>query len=188
MTPDRNALVLDALPDIRRYAFALKRKLPKRYDLEDLVSAGVLGALQAAEAFDAALEVSFPHFANSRIRGAMLDYLRDEDHLTRRQRRRVKRGQDQDLKARQAPDDFLADRCVAPSPREPFSWDDGRDARRQLPLEDRVLLALLYVEGYSVKEVAELLGLHRRTVYDRLDRIESVLHAYRQALTAPTRN
>jgi RNA polymerase sigma factor for flagellar operon FliA len=58
--------------------------------LEDLVSAGVTGLVEAANRFDGSRNVQFKTLAEHRIRGAMLDYLRSLDALPRSVRRFVK--------------------------------------------------------------------------------------------------
>jgi RNA polymerase sigma factor for flagellar operon FliA len=57
-------------------------------ELDELVSAGTLGLIGAAESFDATRGLAFSTYAAPRIRGAILDELRKIDHATRGQRRR----------------------------------------------------------------------------------------------------
>jgi RNA polymerase sigma factor FliA len=64
--------------------------LPKSIELEDLVSAGYIGLIEAADAFDAERGVQFSTYAVPRIRSRILDYLRSEDRLSRRERERVR--------------------------------------------------------------------------------------------------
>lgn len=60
-------------------------------DLDDLVSLGAIGLLEAFARFDASREIQFSTFAEYRIRGAMLDALRETDTSTRRRRQMAKR-------------------------------------------------------------------------------------------------
>jgi RNA polymerase sigma factor for flagellar operon FliA len=62
--------------------------------LEDLVSAGTVGLIHAVDNYDAAMDVKLQTYAAHRIRGAMLDNLRDSDWFSRRQRGHLKRLQE----------------------------------------------------------------------------------------------
>jgi len=68
----------------------LAARLSTEAALDELVSAGTLGLLQAAESFDADRGLSFSTYAVPRIRGAILDELRKQDHLPRNVRRRTR--------------------------------------------------------------------------------------------------
>lgn len=83
-----NDLVQRLLPAVERMARSQSRRHPHA-DLEELVQAGMLGLMEAARnhAGDAACAEGF---AIRRIRGAMLDFLRGQDPLTRRQRKAVR--------------------------------------------------------------------------------------------------
>jgi RNA polymerase sigma factor for flagellar operon FliA len=74
---ERNQLILDHMPFVRRVALKLKRKLPSEAnDLEDLIQEGMVGLVLAAGRYDPALNDSFEAYAFQRVRGAMLDSLR----------------------------------------------------------------------------------------------------------------
>ncbi len=81
-------LVLEYMPMVRAIARKLHRGLPQHIELEDLVSAGVLGLLDSSAKFDAARHASFKTYAQFRVRGAILDSLRELDWGTRDLRRR----------------------------------------------------------------------------------------------------
>ncbi len=61
------------------------------FDREDLVGYGTIGLIEAIDRFDNTKDCSFETFATSRIRGAILDFLRSRDFLSRNSRERVKR-------------------------------------------------------------------------------------------------
>ena len=61
------------------------------FDKEDLVGYGTIGLIEAIDRFDNTKDCSFETFATSRIRGAILDFLRSRDFLSRNSRERVKR-------------------------------------------------------------------------------------------------
>lgn len=72
---------------MHRVAYTLRRRLPPHVEIDDLVSAGYTGLVHAADAFNDRRGVSFGAFARRRVLGAMLDYLRGEDMLSRHARR-----------------------------------------------------------------------------------------------------
>jgi RNA polymerase sigma factor for flagellar operon FliA len=63
-------------------------RLPRHLDTDDLLGAGALALVQAAHAFDPTLGVPFARFASTRIRGAMIDQMRQRDWATRSVRSR----------------------------------------------------------------------------------------------------
>lgn len=87
-TKGQTALVESHIGLVHHVARQLATRLSTEADLDELVSAGSLGLLQAAESFDAARGLSFSTFAVPRIRGAMLDELRRLDHMPRNVRKR----------------------------------------------------------------------------------------------------
>jgi RNA polymerase sigma factor for flagellar operon FliA len=86
-SPKREQLILDHMPQVRILAVRIHRRCPSSVAIEDLVSAGTIGLIQAADRFDHRRNVRFPTLADHRIRGAMLDYLRDLDPMPRATRR-----------------------------------------------------------------------------------------------------
>jgi RNA polymerase sigma factor for flagellar operon FliA len=84
----RDALLTQHLGLVHHVARKLAAHLSTAADFDEMVSAGTLGLLQAAEAFDGTRGLSFSTFAVPRIRGAILDELRKQDHVPRNVRRR----------------------------------------------------------------------------------------------------
>jgi RNA polymerase sigma factor FliA len=78
------------MPAVIRIARAVRSRLPRDVELEELVGAGALGLAAAIRAHADADEVSFERLAVCRIRGAIFDALRHNDVLTRTQRARVR--------------------------------------------------------------------------------------------------
>lgn len=89
--PDRDELVVSYLPRIDKLARALARRLPPHVPIDDLVSAGAVGLLDAARRYDPERCERFEIYAEHRIRGAMLDELRSHDSLSRDLRSRSRR-------------------------------------------------------------------------------------------------
>jgi RNA polymerase sigma factor FliA len=87
----RDDLVLEHLPLVRAIAIRVYENLPVHVDLEDLIHAGVLGLFDAALKYDGDKQVTFKGYAKHRIKGAMLDSLRDLDWASRDLRKRHKK-------------------------------------------------------------------------------------------------
>lgn len=85
---DGNDLVMQELSQVYYIASRIRERLPQQVDLEDLVSAGVIGLMEAVRSFDNSKNVQFKTFAKFRIRGAILDSLRESDWGSRYMRRR----------------------------------------------------------------------------------------------------
>src|SRR5437879_6778607 len=79
----RNQLVEMYLPLVKYNAERIWSRLPEGVELDDLISAGVFGLLDAIEAFDLERGVKFETYCVPRIRGAMLDELRTMDWVPR---------------------------------------------------------------------------------------------------------
>lgn len=84
---DRETATAEYLSLVRFLARQLHGRLPQHVDLEDLVSAGTLGLLDAVARFDGEKKVQFRSYAQFRIRGAMMDSLRAADWGPRTLRR-----------------------------------------------------------------------------------------------------
>src|SRR5216110_2127077 len=79
----RNHLVERYLPLVKYNAERIWQRLPEGVDLDDLISAGVFGLMDAIDAFDLTRGVKFETYCVPRIRGAMLDELRTMDWVPR---------------------------------------------------------------------------------------------------------
>ena len=76
---------------VKYLAGRLANRLPAHVDVEDLIQVGLLGLLQCVHRFDARRGVKFQTYANRRVQGAMLDYLRSLDWRPRSVRKRSRR-------------------------------------------------------------------------------------------------
>jgi RNA polymerase sigma factor FliA len=88
LTGEQERVLLEHLPIVRFLARRIHERLPQHVDIEDLVSAGVMGLLDAFTKFDPAKKVQFRSYAQFRIRGAILDSLRTLDWSPRELRRK----------------------------------------------------------------------------------------------------
>ena len=86
---DKERIVLEYLPKIKRIAQDLKQNLPQSVDVEDLIQEGVLALLSSLERYDPK-KGALSSFVMKRIKGAMLDYLRRLDWLPRNLRKHMK--------------------------------------------------------------------------------------------------
>lgn len=73
---------------VHHVARQLARRLHNKVDLDELVSAGSIGLMQAAASYEAERGLTFSTYAVPRIRGSMLDELRRHDHMSRGTRRK----------------------------------------------------------------------------------------------------
>ena len=87
---EQEAVVRHYGPKIRFLALRLKAKLPRSIELGELISSGTLGLMEALGKFRPQLGIRFETYAESRIRGAMLDELRRLDWFPRSLRQRVR--------------------------------------------------------------------------------------------------
>jgi RNA polymerase sigma factor for flagellar operon FliA len=88
LTTEQERVLLEHLPIVRFLARRIHERLPQHVDIEDLVSAGVVGLMDAFAKFDPEKKVQFRSYAQFRIRGAILDSLRSLDWSPRELRRK----------------------------------------------------------------------------------------------------
>lgn len=88
MSPEQERLMMEHLPTVRYLARRIHERLPQHVEMDDLVSAGVLGLIDAFRKFDPGKKVQFRSYAQFRIRGAILDSLRTLDWSPRDLRRK----------------------------------------------------------------------------------------------------
>jgi RNA polymerase sigma factor FliA len=85
---ERDLLLMEHLSTVRYLARRIHERLPQHVELDDLVSAGVVGLIDAFSKFDHTKKVQFKSYAQFRIRGAILDSLRTLDWSPRELRRK----------------------------------------------------------------------------------------------------
>jgi RNA polymerase sigma factor for flagellar operon FliA len=86
----RDRVVLEHLPLVKAIAIRVHENLPVHVDVDDLVHSGVLGLFDAASKYNPDKQVAFSSYAKHRIKGAILDSLRQLDWASRDMRRRHK--------------------------------------------------------------------------------------------------
>jgi RNA polymerase sigma factor for flagellar operon FliA len=85
---EREQLILEHLPQVRLIARKIHERLPDCVCLEDLVSTGIVGLINAIDRYDPSVNVKLKTYAEYKIRGAILDSLRGLDWAPRQKRRR----------------------------------------------------------------------------------------------------
>jgi len=90
---EREQLILDHLPQVRWIATRIHERLPNNTSLEDLISVGIVGLINAIDGFDPSHNVKLKTYAEHRIRGAILDSIRGLDGVAPHKRKRVKQMQ-----------------------------------------------------------------------------------------------
>jgi RNA polymerase sigma factor for flagellar operon FliA len=86
----RDQIVLENLSLVKAIAIRVHENLPVHVDLDDLIHAGVLGLFDAVDKYDHSKNVAFQSYAKHRIKGAILDSLRQLDWASRDLRKRQK--------------------------------------------------------------------------------------------------
>ncbi len=85
---ERERILMEQIPQVRYIARRIHERLPRHVPFEDLVHAGVIGLIDALNKFDLSKHVQFSSYAKFRIRGAILDSLRELDWSPRELRRK----------------------------------------------------------------------------------------------------
>ena len=87
----RDQLIMDYAPLVRFVAQRVASRLPANIEIDDLISAGVIGLMDAIEKYDPTRDNKFKTYAEFRIRGAILDELRSQDWVPRSVRDKAKK-------------------------------------------------------------------------------------------------
>jgi RNA polymerase sigma factor FliA len=90
---ERDSLILEHLPQVNWIATRIHEKLPRNVELDDLISAGVIGLVAAVDNFDRGRNTTLRTYAEYKIRGAILDSIRGLDGIPIHKRKRLKQVQ-----------------------------------------------------------------------------------------------
>jgi RNA polymerase sigma factor for flagellar operon FliA len=88
---DKNHLLTEHAPLVKRLAHQMKAKLPPSVEVDDLIQAGMMGLLDAINRYEENHGAQFETYAVLRIRGAMLDELRSSDWMPRSTRQNMRK-------------------------------------------------------------------------------------------------
>jgi RNA polymerase sigma factor FliA len=178
------SFIEEKIPFVQKIAGRVHRKLPPSVLKDDLVSAGIIGLLDAANKFDASSGVQFEKYAGFRIRGAMIDELRKMDCVPRAVRAKINRTRKfcelfEKMNGRTPEIDevtslneaFVYDRDIdledCPSQEEDsFEILSREETKRdlakmlkELSQSEKTVISLMYYNQRSMTEVGEEMGL-----------------------------
>jgi RNA polymerase sigma factor for flagellar operon FliA len=155
-------------------------------DREDLIAWGLVGLVQAARRYRGDRGASFGAYAARRVRGQVLDALRERDPLTRSARRAFRSAQRASEDLPQPYVEISLDRIgdIAQRQSRPETRDDRwplvAHALRDLPPLERRVLVLSYGRGLTLREIGREIGLSESGVCRlrarALERVRSALH------------
>ena len=192
----RDSLLTENLSLVHHVARQLGRRLSDKVDHDELVSAGILGLMSAMTAFDPGRGLAFSTFAVPRIRGAILDELRRQDHVPRSVRRKTRDIETarQSLAARlcRAPDDDELAAELGVSRATLWKWQSDVESAVRLPLDrpprtrgetsPSSLLDTLHTEPSDAVDEQigrdEEIALLRRAILDLREQERTVLGLY----------
>ncbi|MHC4265224.1 MAG: FliA/WhiG family RNA polymerase sigma factor [Planctomycetota bacterium] len=150
----RNLLIEQYRRLVRYTAERLYTKLPDKVELDDLVSAGTFGLMDALEAFDPSRGVKFETYCSPRIRGSILDYLRSMDWVPRLVRARAH----QLTKATQSLETYLGRKPTKQETADELNMDMDEFDRLQRDANATGLVSLEtnYSNDNSEKDIREI--------------------------------
>lgn len=184
---------------VRHAASRLVRRLPSVVRYDDLYSAGLTALVEASRRFDVSRGVDFRTYAKHRVYGAMLDELRRLDTVSRDRRRAIREGNEA---ADAPPAPRLVDISAAASVADPTpnvedeldrrrSLQRMRDAESSLPARLRLVLKLRIHEGWTLREVADHLGVTEaracQLVGEVVRRLRTAMNEDTEATARPVR-
>ena len=91
LAQERQRLLIELLPLVKRMAFKIREHLPAHVEVDDLIANGILGLVDAISKFDTTKRVKLESYARHRVRGSILDGLRSVDPASRDLRRKNKK-------------------------------------------------------------------------------------------------
>lgn len=207
---ERDKLILDHLPQVRLIARKIHERVPDTICFEDLLSAGVIGLINAIDNFDPGQNVKLKTYAEFRIRGAILDSLRQTDWAPRLKRKQAREFENAIARAEQrlgrVPEEaeiaaelllsldeyrqkltemealnigeleFIRDEnenpvvlkyAAAPAEDSPVVTLERAELERliassidRIPKVEKTVLSLYFYEELTLREIAEVMGIH----------------------------
>ena len=175
-----NALVTYYTLYVKSVAHAVHARIP-HIEYDDLFQEGMIALCDCIRRFDRKRKLQFTTFASMRVRGAMLDYVRNEDFVPRLERVRQKAGTVTPKRTCSISKvcyvtDFMRVITLADTLEQPEHSDlsdDVKHALRGANTTERIILLLYYIEDYTMKQIGESLGLSE----SRVSQIHSALIA-----------
>lgn len=162
-------LVKQHLPLVRHAVTAVRNRVPRSIDADDLMSAGMLGLAQAAKSFDPARGITFGRYAKYRISGAIVDELRGRDWASRSVRADGRR-------LKEARERLTAATNRTPSKEETAAEMGVEVAALQRLEEDLHRAATLQLEAVLPNGAQDALVAHQQTAEEIVEHNELVEH------------
>ncbi|WP_297814206.1 RNA polymerase sigma factor FliA [uncultured Helicobacter sp.] len=168
----QDSLALDYLPALKAMAFRLKERLPANVDFADLISIGTEELIKLARKYDSNVSDSFWGYAKPRVQGAMIDYLRSLDSISRQMRTLIKR----------------IDKAIANYYNEHQEEPDNAYLSKLLgEEEEKIKEARIASEIYGVMPLDDQLGLGSEETLERIEK-EELVEIIEQILEQATQN
>ncbi len=168
----QDSLALDYLPALKAMAFRLKERLPASVDFSDLVSIGTEELIKIARRYDSTISDSFWGYAKPRVQGAMLDYLRSLDSISRQTRTLIKR----------------IDKAIVAYYNEHQEEPDNAYLSKLLgEKEEKIKEARIASEIYGVMPLEDQLGTESETTLEHIEK-EELIGIIEQILEQATQN
>ena len=200
---DRNEALLEWYPMVERIAHraAATYGLPNGVDTDDLVSSGVLGLAEAFDRYDESRGVAFEAFAIPRVKGAIIDAIRDADWVPRKARQRARLTgvpvamlvSIDESRSSDDGDQTTAERIADDGQVEPGSDLLAAENRRELvgalnrlPERERMIVTLHYFERVALQDIARALNVTESRVSQLHTRALRMLRAAIEAEEAAT--
>lgn len=171
--PDTNARIIAHLGFARAVASRALDPRCRGADREDLIAWGILGLVQAAQRYRDDRGASFSAYAARRVKGQVLDALRERDPLTRSARKAFRAAREANADLPSPISEMSLDKCLdagyeprpslalqpgAQGPRDP-RWPEVAQHLTTLPAVERTVLVLSYGRGLTLKEIGRKVGL-----------------------------
>lgn len=158
----RENAILQNLDLVNRVARRFHQRVPPCVTFDDLSSAGIVGLIHAVDRFDESRGLKFKTYAQHRVWGAMQDFLRDEDPLSRTERTRI-RGCDSGP-VTVSLEQIHSCRVAATGSTNFAMHTELATARRCLSARENRLIELIFDLGWNSREVATDLGVNESRV------------------------
>lgn len=163
-------MIVENLEIVSNLARRMRQRVPPCVTYDDLTGAGTIGLIEAVDRFDASRGLKFKTYAQHRIWGAMLDFLRKEDPLSRDERRRIRRSLSPDVPVTISLDQLpqeVANQLAVSSDRTAIELaivGEAQTARRCLSARENRVIGLLYDLGWKNSQVAAELKVNESRV------------------------
>jgi RNA polymerase sigma factor for flagellar operon FliA len=155
---ERHELILNFMPLANKLAWEKKRELPRSVDIDELKSAAYMGLVKAANRFDPKCNVPFPAYARWRIRGEILDYLRELRW-------------DKSAKVQNADQEVLE--ILYSTHDVSYTEEFFGKVTKSLSAIGQKVVILYYVQERTLKEIGTLLGLSESRISQILSQSRS---------------